>query len=240
MAEEETTCRARPAGWSRRMREPSLGGDRSPRRACARETVNAGDLRFRVGADAADRRRQRPGAERRISSPGGEPGIASSGSASRPGEAVAAAREEVSARGSGRKGSSGPCQPGQRLDLRGRSAVIQPSLAGRTSVAQPGGGQHAPVPGQHHLGDPERSVTGHLGCHGRGSRCCRRRPRGDRDAGGGQQPVDAAAGPARLWGGRSRLAGGPALERGGGTIAQAAAPGGGRARPRSCRCRSCR
>ena len=62
----------------------------------------------------------------------------------------------------------------QRLDLRGAQRGDPVQVSGADVLAQPGGGQHAPVPDQHHLGDPEPVLDlGHLAGHGRrGRRCC--------------------------------------------------------------------
>ena len=58
----------------------------------------------------------------------------------------------------------------QRLDLGGAQRGDPVQVSGGDVLAQPGGGQHAPVPDQHHLGDPEPVLDlGHLGGHGRGS-----------------------------------------------------------------------
>ena len=43
--------------------------------------------------------------------------------------------------------------PDQRLDLRGAQRGDPVQVSGGDVLAQPGGGQHAPVPDQHHLAD---------------------------------------------------------------------------------------
>ena len=98
-------------------------------------------------------------------------------------------------------------------------------MSGGDVLAQPRGGQHAPVPDQHHLGDPEPVFDlGHLGGHGRrvagvaGEHLDR-----DRDAVlAGQQPVDdlqPAVHPVFGVADDAQRAG-PALERGGGHVIQ--------------------
>ena len=131
------------------------------------------------------------------------------------------------------------------LTCGARSAVIQSSPAGRDILAQPRGGQHAPVPDQHHLVDPEPVLDlGHLGGHGRRvAGVAFEDLDGDRDAvPAGQEPVDDLQ-PALhpVFGvadGAQRA--GPALERGGGDVIQhqgaaAQVPGGQRALDLSCR-----
>ena len=81
----------------------------------------------------------------------------------------------------------------QLLDLGGAQRGDPVQVSGGDVLAQPGGGQHAPVPDQHHLGDPEPVLDlGHLGGHGRRvAGVALEDLDGDRDAlGGGQQPVD--------------------------------------------------
>ena len=113
----------------------------------------------------------------------------------------------------------------QRLDLRGAQRGDPVQVRGGDVLAQPGGGQHAPVPDQHHLGDPEPVLDlGHLGGHGRGVPGVAREDLDrDRDAlGGGQQPVDdlqPAPHPVLGVADRAQRAG-PALERGGGHVIQ--------------------
>ena len=61
----------------------------------------------------------------------------------------------------------------QRLDLGGAQRGDPVQVSGGDVLAQPGGGQHAPVPDQHHLGDAEPVLDlGHLGGHGRRDRRC--------------------------------------------------------------------
>ncbi len=108
----------------------------------------------------------------------------------------------------------------QRLDLRGAQRGDPVQARGADVLAQPGGGQHAPVPDQHHLGDPEPVLDlGHLGWpRSRGRRCCRRRPRWrpgcPRGRSAARRRSAGGRGP-RPWGGRWRPAGrsGPRTRR---------------------------
>ena len=71
--------------------------------------------------------------------------------------------------------------------------MIRPVTPPRPIRAAAGGGQHAPVPDQHHPGDPEPVLDlGHLAGHGHGvPGVAGKDLDGDRDAlGGGQQAVD--------------------------------------------------
>jgi hypothetical protein len=113
----------------------------------------------------------------------------------------------------------------QLLDLGGAQRG-DPVQAFRGDVlAQPGRGQHAPVPDQHHLGDAEPVLDpGHLGGHGRRvAGVALEYLDGDRDAlGGGQQAVDdlqPAADPVFGVADSAQRAG-PALERGTGHVVQ--------------------
>ena len=103
--------------------------------------------------------------------------------------------------------------------------MIRPVTPPRPIRAAAGGGQHAPVPDQHHPGDPEPVLDlGHLAGHGHGvPGVAGKDLDGDRDAlGGGQQAVDdlqPAPHPVlRVADGAQRA--GPALERGAGHVIQ--------------------
>ena len=103
--------------------------------------------------------------------------------------------------------------------------MIRPVTPPRPIRAAAGGGQHAPVPDQHHPGDPEPVLDlGHLAGHGHGvPGVAGKDLDGGRDAfGGGQQAVDdlqPAPHPVlRVADGALRA--GPALERGAGHVIQ--------------------
>ena len=113
----------------------------------------------------------------------------------------------------------------QRLDLRGAQRGDPVQVSGGDVFAQPGGGQHAPVPDQHHLAEPEPVLELiDLAGHGRGvPGVAGEHLDGDRDAAlAGQQPVDdlqPAPHPVLGVADRAQRAG-PALERGGGHVIQ--------------------